>query len=389
MGSMMRRNAVIPAVVIFLVIFAIILAGFAAMRLRGGGNATEMIGRLLREDATSGVQVYPGTLPPVLDQILNVGVTDLADRMSVPIPAGARLVGSSHLRQSDGTDLVWLMYDVDGALNDVSGIVAEQLDTSPWQITAGRGEGTAQIMRFQNRRLVDLEGSVRIRIIPGVDRYRLVVSRDGTETALDIQLIALTPTVGAKVESDLTVSRVWPGPALEAGLRAGDRILRVGDSAVSGSSELAAALQQVAQSGTRASLTYILAAPSDPDAGDPPFAPPQRKVSLPADFPAPDAWRDLTVLDYQWAVRPGVKTYQASMLSTGTAAEVAASLRVGLEGADWEIAADRPQGFATQLGISHQADGLIGQVLIDQFPSDSAYLQVLVQIQTAPLAGTP
>jgi hypothetical protein len=68
---------------------------------------------------------------------------------------------------------------------------------------------------------------------------------------------------------------------------------------------------------------------------------------------------------------------------------VATKVRDGLKAAGWQITADQPQGFATQLQIAHQGQGLVGQVAIDQFPEDPAYIQVLVQIQSGQAAGRP
>ena len=397
----MRRNTVLPALAVFLVVFAVAVAGFIASRVTvgGGGAAVGIAERLLREDAHSGVQVYTGKLPPALDQILNLGVTNASDRITFPAHPQSKLVGSSHLQQSDGTNLVWLMYEVDSDIGTVADAVAQQLDKSPWQVTARRGEETARILRFTNSGIVDFEGSALVRLIPASDRYRLTVAREGKETTLDVKVTALSPSVSAVTLADLTVQRVEPGPALEAGLKQGDKIVKVNDTAVKSSQELAAALQDVAQTGKqRSTLTYILALRGNADAAAPPpaFAPPKSALALPQDFPAMQAWQGLTVLEYTWGQQPGApgqqaggRGYQATMVSKDAAAAVAGKVRDGLKAAGWTITADTPVGFATQVQVAHPGQRLVGQVEIDQFAGDSAYIQVVVQIQSGPATGTP
>ena len=80
---------------------------------------------------------------------------------------------------------------------------------------------------------------------------------------------------------------------------------------------------------------------------------------------------------------------RARFILPQTAAAVANRVRDGLKAAGWQITADQPQGFATQLTIEHQGQGLAGQVAIDQLPEDAAYIQVLVLIQSGQPAGRP
>jgi membrane-associated protease RseP (regulator of RpoE activity) len=209
-----------------------------------------------------------------------------------------------------------------------------------------------------------------------------------------VKLTALAPSIGAQTQPNLTVTRVDAGPAQAAGLQKGDQIVRVNDTAVKSPGELASALQAVALSGTpRSSLMYVLQVhapePAVGAAGTTAFAPPQRPLALPQDFPAPQAWQGLTVVRYAYGQQQGGKAYRASMVSKDSAAAVASKVREGLKAAGWQITADQPQGFATQLQIAHTQQGLVGQVGIDQFPQDSAYIQVVVQIQSGQATGRP
>ena len=390
----MRRNIVLPAVVALLVVFAA-AAGFLSSRVTsgpGGGSVLEMTERWLREDARSNVEVYAGAVPPALDQLLNSGVTNPADRVSLPIHPQAKLLGSSYMHQPDGTDLVWMMYDVDGDIGTVAQTIAGQLDTSPWQVTAGLGEDTTRVVRFQNSRIADLEGSAIVRLNPNADGYRLTVARSGQDTTLDVKLTALTPSIGARIQPDLTVGRVDPGSGRAAGLLTGDRIVRVNDTGVKNPQELAAALQAVANAGSpRAAVTYIVALGAQEDAGSVPraFVPPQKPLALPQTFPGVQAWQGLTVLRYAWGAEQGGKAYQASMVSRDSASAVAGRVRDGLKAAGWQITGDAPRGFATELQVASSAAGLSGQVSIDQFAEDSAYIQVVVQLQSGQASGRP
>ena len=143
---------------------------------------------------------------------------------------------------------------------------------------------------------------------------------------------------------------------------------------------------------TKASLTYIVATrASEAQAQQPTaaFTLPQKPLALPSTFPGAQAWQGLAVVSYQWEQQQGQKAYQATMVSKEASTAVAARVRDGLKAAGWQITADQPVGFATQLQIQHPGQGLTGRVGIDQLPQDSAYIQVLVQIQGGQAAGKP
>jgi len=117
--------------------------------------------------------------------------------------------------------------------------------------------------------------------------------------------------------------------------------------------------------------------------------PPRTPIPLPQEFPAQQAWQGLTVVRYAFGQQEGGKVYRASLVSKDAAAAVANRMRDGLKAAGWQITADRPQGFATQLQIANAGQGLAGQVVVDQLPQDSAYIQVVVQIQSGQATGRP
>ena len=392
----MRRRIILAAVAAALAVVVIAAAGFLASRTLGGrggdGAALLMAERWLRDDAASGVEVFPGAVAPVLDRLLNGSVTNPAERISLPVHPNARLLGSSHIHQADGTDLVWLMYDVDGDIATVAQAVAEQLNQSPWQVSAGLGEDTSRVVRFQNSRLAGIDGTAIVRLNPNASSYRVTVSREGKDATLTVKLTALTPSLGVAVAANLVVGRVDPGPAQEAGMKQADRILRVNDTAVTNPQQLAAALQAVASAGPpRSALTYIVAAgpQGDPAQAQRAFVAPQQPIVLPQTFPARQAWQGLTVLRYAWGEQQGGRAFQASLVSKDSAAVVAGRVRNGLRAEGWQITGDTPNGFATHLQIANASSGLTGQVSIDEYAEDSAYLQVVVQIQSGQAAGRP
>ncbi len=391
----MRRNNVLPALAVFLVVFAVAAAGFVASKVKSpgssGGASLQMAEQLLRQDATTGIEIVPGVVVPALDQLVNAGVTNAADRMSLPTIPNARLIGSTHIQGGDGGNLVLVMYEVDQDMSMVTEALSKQLDQSPWQVTGAQGQATQRVLGFRNSRN-DLEGSVTVRLHRQADAYSLTVSRGGKDVTNRMKITALTPSVGATTQPDLTIVRVEPGPAQVAGLQAGDKIVRVNDTAVKNPQELAAALAATVASGTpRSTVAYLLAQSPSPDQaqGATAFVAPQPPLAVPSSFPAAQAWQGLTVVDYATGQVQGGRAYNLRLVSKDPAAAVANRVRDGLKAAGWQIVSDTPQGFATQLQIANQAQGLTGQVAIDQFEGDSAYIQVVVRIQSGAPGGKP
>lgn len=390
----MRRNTIPPALAVFLVVFAVTAAGFAASKIKGGGSGgttQTMLQRWLRRDANTGVEVFPGILPPALDQILNAGVTNPADRITLPVHPAAKLIGSSYVHQPSG-DLVWMMYDVEGDITAVTQAITDQLNKAPWRVVGGEGEETSRIIQFGSAQLAGVQGQAIIELNPTVDTFRATVLRGGNETTLTMRRISLTPAISAAMQPDLTVQRVDLGPAQDAGLKQGDKIVKVNDTPVKNPLELAQAMQAVAASGNpRVGVTYFLAMPLPAAPAAQPFLAPKTPPTLPASFPAAQAWQGLTVVQYRIGTgqdQPGIE-YRAAMISKDSPATVAGRVRDGLKAAGWTITGDAPQGFATALQITKASDKLVGQVGIDQSPDDSSYAQVVVVIQSAQTTGTP
>ena len=391
----MRRNNVLPALAVFLVVFAVAAAGFVASKVKSpgstGGAALQMAEQLLRQDARTGIEIVQGVVVPALDQMVNAGVTKPADRMTLPTIPNARLIGSTHIQGGDGGNLVLVMYEIDQDMSTVTEALSKQLDQSPWQVTGAQGQATQRVLGFRNTRN-DLEGSVTVRLQPQADSYSLTVSRGGKDVTLRMKITALTPSVGAATQPDLMVVRVEPGPAQVSGLAAGDKIVRVNDTAVKTPQELGAALASTVVSGTpRSAVAYLLAQSPSPGQAQsaPAFVAPQPPLVLPSNFPAAQAWQGLTVVDYATGQVEGGRAYNLRLVSKDPAAAVANRVRDGLKAAGWTIVSDTPQGFATQIEVANQAQGLVGQVAIDQLEGDSAYIQVVVRIQSGTPAGRP
>lgn len=385
---MRRRFTVFAAV---LAVSALAIASCGGDEASSGG--LQLADRWLRvgEEISTNVGVYDRALPPDLSELLNPEIVQngpASDPVALPVHPQAVLLGSYHLRRSDGTNLLWLIYDVDGDSAEVAKTIGQQLDQSPWQVVGGQANEALSVVRFQNTRSGDLDGSAVVQENPSSSDFRLTVVRAGKEVALTVPRSAPVPLLAAKLGTDLAVTRVDSGPEHSAGLQVGDRISRVNDTAVTSQQTLDAALHALATSGQRrSSVTYVvqIRPPVAPEAST--FVVPLTPPQLPAAFPAQEAWQGLTVLDFVWGAQQGGKTYQATLISKDGSGTVTSRVRDGLTAAGWEITADAAAGFATELTIANPGSGQSGQVSIDAFPTDSAYVQVVVQIQSAGAGG--
>lgn len=381
----MRLYRALPFIVALVLLGTTAIATVLAFRATGPGSnaATTMMERWLRRDATAGVEVYPGILPPALDEMLNRDATSLRDRITLPIAPGARLIGSSYVHEPDG-DLVSVMYDIDGDIGTIAQAITDQMNKAPWTVFGGDGEETLRTVQFGNTQVAGVQGRAIIELNPNPQDYRLTVSRDGRDTMLTVRRTARTSTVGATMQPNLTVQRVDPGPTSRAGLRLGDRIVKINDTPVTNPQELAVAMQAMAHSGPpRAALTYFVAAAAAGAPAPEPFITPKTALALPSTFPAPAAWRGLTVISYAWGPQQsGGLGFEASMASKSPSATVMSQVRDGLAAAGWQVtAAPAQQAGVTQLQITKTDQGLSGQVAIAPNPDDSAYIQVVLQIQ--------
>ena len=92
-------------------------------------------------DFGSSLFVYDQALPPTLAALLNPGMTEETpsnDLVSLVVHPDGVLLGSYHVRRRDGTNEVWVMFDVLGADPDVLAMIQEQMDQTPWQVTGGQ-----------------------------------------------------------------------------------------------------------------------------------------------------------------------------------------------------------------------------------------------------------
>jgi hypothetical protein len=350
------------------------------------GNALAERWLRLGEEPQTSVAVYDGALPPNLVQLLNQDADDETpeeDLVSFPVHPDGDLLGSYVMRTPDGASLIWLIYDVPLDEREIEATVAQQLDESPWQATSMQANPSLSVVQFQSTISGDVEGSVIVQAQPSVRAFEITVSRDDSERTLEFTRGAYIPVIEAGIDDDLAVNRVDPGMARLAGLEDGDRIVAVGETAVSNREELVAALQGLAQDGERSTgLTYIIQVQPVAAPDEAPFVlPPSRE--LPDRFPSREVWEGLTVVEYRWVSVAEGRAYEAGMLAMESTSATAANMRQALETAGWEIIDDRPSGFATILDVAHTNDGLVGSVQIDAFQENQDYTLVVVQIQTA------
>ncbi|MEX2446423.1 MAG: PDZ domain-containing protein [Dehalococcoidia bacterium] len=366
----------------------------AALVLLGGclgatGDSTALSDRWLRvgEDLNTDINVYEGELPPNFADLINPGIeADSPDRVSLPVHPDGALLGSYHIRRSDGANLMWLIYDVDGPGGAVAEALDEQLDATPWQVVGGQGNEAINVVSFQNTQVTAVEGSAVVQENPSTDSFSLTVERDGEDVDLTVRRAAPVPQLSATYGPDLVVTGVEQGPAAVAGLQEGDRITGLNDTEVDSPESLDEALYGLLAAGERrSSVTYVVQVTPQGTPQASSFVAPGTPVELPGSFPARDVWGEFTTVDYVWGVQQGTRGFQAVLVSPESSNAVATRVRDDLAAAGWEIVSDSPMGFATELQIAHEGDGYVGQVQIDVFPEDQSFVQVLIQIQT----GTP
>ncbi len=346
----------------------------------GGTPLTE---RWLRvgEAPNAEVTVYEEKLPPNLVELLNPGVTNDADKVQLPVHPSGKLVGSYVVRKPDGSHLVWLIYDVAEGPAAVVKRVQEQLDGRPWQVVGAQADASGTLLRFQSSTGSDVQGTAIVNQRPGASTYELVVERGGKRSTLKVDRGSTVPDIAASLGDDLVVKRVDPGAAKAAGLKEGDKIVRVGGTDVTDRKSLAAAQQAIAnEKSPSTSVTYVMqVAPSVPvDA--PVFAEPVT-LTLPDTFPVRGFFDPLIVTEFQWIQQPGASGYSVSAVSKDGSTALAGRLRDALQKDGWQILQDVPSGGSTQMQFQH-SDGRSGVAEVTPFEADSAYTQVNLQVQT-------
>ncbi|TAK77595.1 MAG: hypothetical protein EPO16_05160 [Dehalococcoidia bacterium] len=352
----------------------------------GGVLLTE---RWLRvgEDLSTEVSIYDGKLPPDLVEILNPGAsTDASDKVQIPVHPGGKLIGSYVVRKAEGPHLVWLIYDVAEAPAAVVKKVHEQLDARPWQVIGAQADGSGTLLRFQTSTGSDLQGTAIVNQRPASDKYALVVDRGGKQQTLQVARNATIPELAAALGDDLTVKRVEAGAAKAAGLKEGDRILKVGDVAVSDRKSLASAQRALADEKTPStSVTYVVQIQPSADADKAVFVEPPSQA-LPDKFPLKGFFDGLIVTEFQWLQQAAGSGFSASAITKDGSTAVTGRLRDALKKDGWQIMQDLPSGGSTQLQFQH-SDGRSGLVEIGPFESDSAYTHIALQVETGQSGG--
>lgn len=385
----MRRVAAILALAL-LGLLLVACEGEEELPTPAGGQLAE---RWLRagEDNNAGVAVYERALPPYLVDLLNpqrTADTPEDDLLAFPVHPEGELLGSYILRRADGSHIAWLFYDVpESTTSAVIDTVTDQLNGGPWQVLLESGTRSNRLIRFENTRNTDITGNAITEGIPGSADFTIVVEREGEEVTLTVPRTAPVPLVEARFSANLVVQEAYPGHARSAGLREGDRVLRVGETDVSSERDLQRALEDMAAGPRTVSLLYVLQFAPPQQAAMPPFVP-VGGLSLPADFPLRDSWAQYDLDRFESSRGAAGRNYFAAMFSPDSPTVVANEVRDALEAGGWEIVTDEAQGFGTRLEFQHPGQNLIGVAAIDESPLDEALTQVLVQMQNAPPAGS-
>lgn len=376
-------------------IIGLIAAATLLVAACGGGDksaaGSDLADRWLRvgEDLGTGVTVYEGKVPPQLSALLNPGVAaDAKDQVALPVHPEGKLVGSFHIRRSDGTNLVWLIFDVVGADAAVEQLVAEQLNQTPWQVIGGQTSEALAVVRFQNTLSGDVEGTAVIQPLPTGTSFDLTVQRAGKDVKLTMPRSAPAPRLAAEVveQSDGLVVRTLEGFDSATGLQADDRIVSVAASPVKTTADLDRALRALADAGARkASLVYILEIKPQIARKDPTFILPQSRT-LPESFPARFLIADtMTVLDSRWSSQGGQGVaYQTTLLTKSSSRDAAQEVRQAIRREGWRITDDQAVGFATQIDFTDAASRITGRARIDAFPADQSFTALSLEMQSTP-----
>jgi hypothetical protein len=374
------------------------LATVVAVAGCGGDEAAAgatLADRWLRvgEDLGTGVQVYDGTLPPDLSQLLNDGVTPSGgdEAIALPVHPDAKLLGSFHLRRPDATNLLWLIFDVPGNDADVYGVVNEQLDQSPWQIVGGQSSAAISVVRFLSTLNGNIDGTAVIQPLPSTAEFALEIERSGETMTLDVTRSAPAPLLAADfVDGDgaVVVRRVGGGGAV-AGLAVDDRITSVAGEPVQTIADVDRVLRGLVNAGEPAvALVYIIELGAAQAPREPTFVLPSSR-DLPADFPAAFLIDDaMTVIDVSWANQGGQgAAYQATLLTATDTAALSRTFREAIEQQGWQITDDQAVGFATQLDFASPDGAITGRASIDAFTADPTLTAVGLQLQASGASG--
>ena len=372
-----------------LAVFALTPLAASCRDGKDGGGVVPLTERWLRvgEDPSAEVLVYDAKLPPNLVDLLNPGASSgSADQIQLPVHPSGKLVGSYVVRKPDGTHLVWLIYDVAETPVAVVKKVQEQLDARPWQVVGAQADPSGTLLRFQSSSGGDLQGTAIVNQRQATVTYSLVVERGGKQSTLTVTRGATVPELAASLSDDLTVKRVDAGAAKTAGLKEGDRIVKVGEVPVTDRKSLAAAQQALAGEKTPStSVTYVVQITPPAEADTRTFTEPV-SLALPGKFPVKAFFDTLVVTDFQWAQQAGGSGFSASAISKDGSTAVAGRLKEALQKDGWQVLQDVPSGSSTQMQFQH-SDGRSGVAEVGPFETDSAYTHVVMQVQTGQSGG--
>ena len=334
-------------------------------------------------DLGSSLFVYERALPPTLAQILNPGLTDETpdeDVVALAVHPDGVLLGSYHVRRRDGTNEIWIMFDVPGLDSAVATVVQGQMNQTPWQVTGGQSNELLSAVSFQSTMSGDIEGFVTVQPLPSTPTFAVTVERDGVQVELELARGAAVPELDLRYRAltdGLEVTEVLSDFEFEVG----DLLIAIGGQPVSNEAELFEALRALAIGGEpHASVLYRLTmqAPSVP--AEPVFVMPGGRP-LPEGFPLTFLVSDgLTLLDVSWGKTP-VEFYQVTLVTERSTFEVAEEYREALNAAGWVLTSDEAQGFGTTLSFEQSDSGYAGVANIDQFPSDESLNAVTIQVQ--------
>lgn len=334
-------------------------------------------------DFGSSLFVYDGAVPPTLAALLNPGLTDetpAEDIVSLPVHPDGVLLGSYQVRRRDGTNEIWIVFDVPGQDSDVEAAVQRQMNETPWQVTGGQSNELISAVSFRSTVSGDIEGFVTVQALPSMPTFIVTIERAGEMLELELARGAPTPVLDLRyreLTSGLEVTDVLSDFQFEVG----DVIVSVGEQTVSDEGELYEALGALARSGeARSAVLYRLTIQSASPAPEPVFVMPTAR-SLPEGFPAMFLLTDgLIPVDVSWGKDP-VEGYQLTLVTARSAFEVAEEYRTLLDEAGWVVTDDEAQGFGTILSFENIDAGFVGVANIDQFPSDESLNAINLQIQ--------
>jgi hypothetical protein len=385
----------------WLFILTLLAGALVAAACNGGEEEPAATGQMLAdrwlrlgEDLRTNVEVYEGEPPPQLVSLLNPDMTEEtadADLLTLPVHPDGTLLGSFHIRRPQGSNLVWLIFDLAASERDAADVVSRQLDETPWQVVGGQANESLTVIRFQSTVSGDLDGTAVVQPLPDTDSFPVTVRRGDSEVTLEVARGAPVPRLEAELQEDdgaLLVTRVQGGAARQAGLQEDDRVVAVGAKPVKSIGDLEQALRSLgSEQGPRSTVVYILEIRAASEAAEGPFVLPEGQ-QLPEHFPASFLVTDeMTVLDVTWQSQMAGRAYQATLLTKESASDVAEATRQALESEGWEIVDDRASGFATILQFADPDGQLQGGATIDAFARDDSYTSVVVQLQTS--SGSP